>query len=68
MSNSIAEPETAGKHDELVVWINRLLIDLKIELIENPATTTKKITIERLDEGTRLSRELQCCREQPKRR
>lgn len=59
MPQRIAEPVTAGKHDDLILWLNDLIVDLKLELLKQ---RHEIITMERLEEGTRLVGQLGQCR------
>lgn len=59
--NRIAPQQTVAKHFDIMMWINALIIDLKLEL---QGKEHEPITAERLAEwDEKHSRDLERCRE-----
>ena len=59
MSNIMAEPKMS-KHAEAILYINRLVIDLKLQL-GGVHEEERAITVERLEEWAKNRRELEQC-------
>jgi hypothetical protein len=57
----IAEDQGHLKHDRFLAWFNDLMIDATLLVLARPPRAP--ITLERLNEGTRLANELMACRE-----
>jgi hypothetical protein len=53
----IAEPPIIPKHENVISWVNQLVIDLKLQLLGEPPN--EPITPERLAEWSELRRQLE---------